>query len=234
MKNGRLFNRRNGCLGLGGSAILLLAVLSSISLGFASFLIGPSMTETGPITANVGTIHYGNVISLDDIGLSLPDGTINGPLFAEISSEGSDIVSYYGQFSFEVAVEFSNLAMRSLDFYEDLYLKVSFSLSGPGAIASNNVLSMDVCLANYENYYFGYDGERNIDFADELATTIFTIPIKSIEQPSIWTLMELDLLDSAKESIPFRFLFFIDSGLDETALIDLNYNVEFSLTNIEL
>ena len=215
----------------GGGFLLAVSVLSSIALGFSTFLIGSPLTEAGPISANVGSIVYSKTINFSDIGLDLQGGTPNSPSLVVVPSTSSNSLS--GSPTFEVSGKIDHSKIGALDFYDELFLKISFFLEGASALNYNFVKTMAVSLSNYNVYSFEYDGVRTVSTRG--ATTDFLIPVKTQSDRSLWTLTELDAVNSFNQYSQLLFSFFIDSeSLNEESLASSKYSITFSLAKENL
>lgn len=209
----------------GGEFLLALSVLASTALGFSSFLIGPSSAEVGPFSATVGDIAYATTIGFSDIGLGFDEGAPDGPSFVYASSSSG---TFAGSPAFEVDGKIERAKLSSLDFYDDVMLKVSFFLEGIDALNANFVTAMSVSLSEYDVYSFELEGERTL--STQGATTTFLLPVKSRMDRSLWTLLELDAVHSFETHSPVVFSFGLEpASLDAEKLAGTRYAITFSL-----
>ena len=92
---------------------------------------------------------------------------------------------------------------------------------------------MAVSLSNYSVYSFEYEGARTVSTRG--ATTDFLIPVKTQSDRSLWTLTELDAVNSFNQYSQLLFSFFIDSeSLNEESLASSKYSITFSLAKENL
>ena len=231
MKRRTFCQRKTAPICAGGGFLLAVSVLSSIALGFSTYLIGSPLAEAGPISANVGSIVYSRTINFSDIGLDLQGETLDSPSFAVVPSTSSNSLS--GSPTFEVSGKIDHSKIGALDFYDELFLKISFFLEGTSALNYNFVKTMAVSLSNYSVYSFEYEGARTVSTRG--ATTDFLVPVKAKSDRSLWTLTELDAVNSFNQYSQVLFSFFIDpQSLSEESLSVSKYSITFSLVKESL
>lgn len=186
----RKSSARKARVGMFGGGLLTLAVISSISLGFSTFLIGSGGCEVGPISVVVGDIAYADEISLNDISFQMDSDSFSAPNIV-LGNNGEDVL--IGDPIFSVDVSFSHAAMETLAYFDNLLLNIQCSLQ----LKNNNSSYCDfdyvsIGLRDYPTFYYDVSLRNGFANGNHVATGYFGV--KSHMRPSLSDLADMDML----------------------------------------
>ena len=217
-----------------GGGLLTLAVISSVSLGFSTFLIGSGGTEAGPVSVTVGDIVYATTVSLPDFDFSIEGGTVEGPSYV-VSSTQSEPVFVSGEREITVGAKVSHSAFEAIDFIDDVYLSIEFSILNGGNPSQNTIEGLRIELDRFPNYYFDVL-PRNYSMNDRSKTYYFQLPLKSKNSVCLWSLVDMDSTynlnsgsDKGKTLIDFSFAL-SEVSVDPSAFSNASFFASFSLS----
>lgn len=206
------------------------AVLSSVSLAFSTFLIGPATAEAGPISVAVGDIAYATRVSLESVSFEIDEESLDGPDFVRDES-GQDVL--VGEPVFTVDVSFDHAAMDGLAYFEDVLLNIRCWLRARNGSSYCDFSSVRIGLRDYPTFY--YDVPLTSGFAGGQPVSKGTFGFKSSTRPSLSDLSDMDMLYASSASggrTYIRFSFHVlenSSNYNQNVLQNGTFSVNFSL-----